>query len=62
MSVPVRDERWAASPRGPHLRARLTVEQQIIDAINRGWQREIERHEAIKGRLEQFLIDLDQQP
>ena len=47
----------------PRLRARLTVEQQLIDdATDRGWPREIERHEATKRRIEQLLIDLDQQP
>jgi hypothetical protein len=43
----------------PRLRARLEVEQQLIDdAIARGWPREIERHEATKRRLEQLLHDL----
>jgi hypothetical protein len=43
----------------PRLRARLEVEQQLIDdATTRGWQREIERHEATKRRLEQLLHDL----
>ncbi len=46
----------------PRLRARLAVEQQLIDdATTRGWQREIERHEATKRRIENLLIDLDQQ-
>lgn len=44
----------------PRLRARLAVEQQLIDdAIERGWQREIERHAASKERIEQLLGDLD---
>lgn len=45
----------------PRLRARLTVEQQLIeDAAARGWQREIERHECTRRRLEQLLNDLGQ--
>jgi hypothetical protein len=45
----------------PRLRARLDVEQQIIDdATARGWQREIERHTATKTRIEQLLKDLRQ--
>jgi hypothetical protein len=40
----------------PRLRARLDVEQQLIDdAAARGWPREIERHEATKRRLEQHF-------
>jgi len=43
----------------PRLRARLAVEQQLIDdATTRGWQREIERHTATKARIEQLLTDL----
>ena len=43
----------------PRLRARLAVEQQLIDdATARGWQREIERHTATKNRIEQLLRDL----
>ncbi|MGI8721772.1 MAG: tyrosine-type recombinase/integrase [Geodermatophilaceae bacterium] len=43
----------------PRLRARLDVEQQLIDdATTRGWQREIERHTATRSRLEQLLNDL----
>jgi integrase len=45
----------------PRLRARLDVEQQLIDdATARGWQREIERHTATKTRIEQLLKDLRQ--
>jgi hypothetical protein len=45
----------------PRLRARLGVEQQLIDdATVRGWPREIERHEATKRRVEQLLVDLVQ--
>ena len=43
----------------PRLRARLDVEQQLIDdVIAQSWPREIERHEATKRRLEQLLHDL----
>ncbi len=43
----------------PRLRARLDVEQQLIDdATTRGWQREIERHAATRTRIEQLLRDL----
>jgi hypothetical protein len=42
----------------PRLRARLEVEQQLIDdATARGWPREIE-HQATKRRLEKLLHDL----
>jgi hypothetical protein len=45
----------------PRLRARLTVEQQLIDdAHARGWQREIERHQCTRQRLQQLLNDLGQ--
>ncbi|MGH3813725.1 MAG: tyrosine-type recombinase/integrase [Pseudonocardiaceae bacterium] len=38
----------------PRLRARLAVEDQLItDAATRGWQREVERHQATRNRLEQ---------
>jgi hypothetical protein len=44
----------------PWLRARLAVEQQLIDnATARGWQREMERHTATKKRIHQLLEDLD---
>jgi integrase len=47
----------------PRLRARLAVEQQLIDdAIARGWQREIERHTATKSRIERLLEDLERGP
>jgi len=43
----------------PRLRARLKVEQQLIeDATARSWPREIERHEATKRRLERLIHDL----
>jgi len=45
----------------PRLRARLTVEQQLIDdAVTRRWQREAERHECTRRRIEQLLNDLGQ--
>jgi integrase len=45
----------------PRLRARLDVEQQLIDdATARGWDREVERHTATKTRIEQLLKDLSQ--
>jgi hypothetical protein len=45
----------------PRLRARLEVEQQLIDdATARGWPRESERHTATKTRIEQLLKDLRQ--
>ena len=43
----------------PRLRARLAVEQQLIDdATTRGWVREVERHRATRTRLEQLLREL----
>lgn len=43
----------------PRLRARLAIEQQLIDdARARGWQREIERHECTRRRLGQLLDEL----
>ena len=43
----------------PRLRARLDREDQLIaDAYQRVWQREVERHQATKRRLEQLLHDL----
>ena len=46
----------------PRLRARLAVEQQLIDdAKARGWAREVERHEATRRRIEQLLSDLGEQ-
>lgn len=43
----------------PRLRARLDREDQLIaDAQQRGCQREVERHQATKRRLEQLLHDL----
>jgi integrase len=43
----------------PRLRARLHVEQQLIDdATARGWDREAERHQAARQRLLQLLEQL----
>jgi hypothetical protein len=43
----------------PRLRARLDRENQLIaDAQQRGWHREVERHQATKRRLEQLLHEL----
>lgn len=43
----------------PRLRARLGVEQQLIeDATTRGWDREIERHTGTKTRIEALLTQL----
>jgi len=43
----------------PRLRARLDREDQLItDAQQRGWHRDVERHQATKRRLEQLLHDL----
>lgn len=47
----------------PRLRARLAVENQLInDATTRGWNREIERHQATRIRLEQLLTELGATP
>lgn len=44
----------------PRLRARLAVEEKLIDdAHTRGWDREVERHQATHRRLEQLLTDLE---
>ena len=43
----------------PRLRARLEVEQQLVqDADERGWTREVERHTAVARRLQGLLTDL----
>lgn len=47
----------------PRLRARLAVENQLInDATTRGWDGEIERHQATRARLEQLLTQLGATP
>lgn len=44
----------------PRIRARLATEQVLIDdARTRGWEREVERHEATCRRLQHLLDDLD---
>lgn len=43
----------------PRLRRRRRIEQEFVeDALARGWQREVERHQCTIRRLEQLLIDL----
>ena len=43
----------------PRLRARLDVEQQLIqDADQHGWAREAERHTATANRIQDLLTDL----
>lgn len=43
----------------PRLRARLDVEQQLIDdATARGWDREVERHATTLHRVQSLLADL----
>ncbi len=44
----------------PRLRARLETEQVLIaDARSRGWEREVERHEATCRRLRRLLSEVD---
>ena len=43
----------------PRLRARLAVEQQLVqDAVERGWAREVERHSSVLDRLSDLLTKL----
>jgi hypothetical protein len=43
----------------PRLRARLEVEQQLVqDADDRGWTREVERHTSIGRRLQGLFAEL----
>lgn len=43
----------------PRLHARLAVEEQLIaDATERGWAREVERHQATRTRLQALLHEL----
>ncbi|GAA1080485.1 hypothetical protein [Nocardiopsis metallicus] len=50
---------FTTSEYAPRLRARLAVEQQLIqDATERGWPREVERHTAISGRICDLLTEL----
>lgn len=48
-----------SSDYAPRLRQRLKTEQQLInDAIERGWDREVERHRHTAKRLESLLGDM----
>jgi hypothetical protein len=43
------------------MRRRLRIEQELIeDAIARGWQREVERHQCTIRRIEQLLMGLSE--
>jgi hypothetical protein len=43
----------------PRLRARREVEQTLaLDAADRGWAREVERHRCTANRIERLLTDL----
>jgi hypothetical protein len=45
----------------PRLRRRRKREMELVeDAISRGWQREVERHQCTIRRLEQLLADLQE--
>jgi hypothetical protein len=45
----------------PRLRARLDTEASLIaDAAQRGWHREVERHQATQQRLQHLLAQLDE--
>ena len=45
----------------PRLRARLATEQALIaDAVERGWDREAERHQRTTDRINALLTDLDE--
>ncbi|WP_405186591.1 hypothetical protein OG582_22305 [Streptomyces anulatus] len=45
----------------PHLRARREVEQTLaLDAAQRGWDREVERHRCTSDRIDKLLADLGQ--
>ncbi len=44
----------------PRIRSRLETEQLLIeDARTRGWEREVERHEATSRRLRQLLTEIE---
>jgi integrase len=50
---------FTTSEYAPRLRIRLAREQQLAqDAVERGWPREVERHNAIADRLRSLLADL----
>ena len=43
----------------PH--ERVAVEEELInDATSRGWDREVERHTAVRDRIQALLVQLDQ--
>ncbi|MFD7721303.1 tyrosine-type recombinase/integrase [Streptomyces sp. NPDC059814] len=45
----------------PRLRARREVEQTLaLDAAQRGWEREVERHRCTSDRIDKLLADLGQ--
>ncbi len=45
----------------PRLRARRPKELELVeDAISRGWQREVERHQCTIKRIDQLLTDLSE--
>ena len=46
----------------PRLRARLAIEHQLADdGVQRGWDREVERHNAVGRRIEELLAQLGEQ-
>jgi integrase len=50
---------FTTSEYAPRLRARLGREQQLAqDAVERGWPREVERHNAVSDRIRGLLDDL----
>lgn len=50
---------FTTAQHAPRLRARIKLEQQLIDdAAVRGWDREIERHTAIRNRIHELLDQL----
>ncbi|AGP51961.1 hypothetical protein [Streptomyces rapamycinicus] len=56
---PAERARATTSEYTPRLRSRLAREQQLAqDAIERGWPREVERHNAIADRIRGLLADL----
>ncbi|MFJ5811218.1 hypothetical protein [Streptomyces sp. NPDC093093] len=45
----------------PRLRTRRRVEQTLaLDAAERGWDREVERHRCTSQRIEKLLTDLNE--
>jgi hypothetical protein len=44
----------------PRLIERVAVEEQLInDATSRGWDREVERHTAVRDHIQALLVQLD---